>query len=363
MFQRHPGIFSLFYFLKECPNGQRDGCSGSDSIFWRQVHQQHPLLPRLPWCVLRKPYRIGTKKYFTEVENRPPTLLLQSFGEALLFLFGKVGLSRIHRTPLELEAKGNGGCMAHPLVFGHSKWVSKLGTPLDSMVHFSPCLNGCQMGVALLESHFWGFNPKALLAWPSDRWRTDDLAPRLFSKRNGPFGHVAGCSAGEGFTTRASKVRAEDKPPIAVGSGCHLSLLIKTHFASLAFHLWVVDSPKTEWRTLKEQKLIGALGRIQEWALDSAKQVPRYRIQRHRFPLRPAVWSAPNRWFSLAQTQKNPLILSFRTSMAEEGRGLILEENKEPKSCCSCCCVLRWTLCSAVLLAGAAAALILCVSA
>lgn len=47
--------------------------------------------------------------------------------------------------------------------------------------------------------------------------------------------------------------------------------------------------------------------------------------------------------------------------MAEEGRGLILEENKEPKSCCSCCCVLRWTLCGAVLLAGAAAALILCV--
>lgn len=40
---------------------------------------------------------------------------------------------------------------------------------------------------------------------------------------------------------------------------------------------------------------------------------------------------------------------------------MILEENKEPKSCCSCCCVLRWTLCSAVLLAGAAAALILCV--
>ena len=78
MFQRHPAIFSLFCFLKECPNGQRDGCSGSDSICWRQVHQQHPLLPRLPWCVLWKPYRIGTKKYFTEVENRPPTLLLQS---------------------------------------------------------------------------------------------------------------------------------------------------------------------------------------------------------------------------------------------------------------------------------------------
>ena len=47
--------------------------------------------------------------------------------------------------------------------------------------------------------------------------------------------------------------------------------------------------------------------------------------------------------------------------MAEEGRGLILEESKEAKSCCSCCCVLRWSLCGAVLLAGAAAALILCV--